>query len=301
MENQENDAKWNVLQVKLQEHQARKAFEAFESAGFQPILIKGFAAARYYPENVGRASVDIDLCFDPEDFESAKEFAVANPVEGVSIDFHEGFRHLDALSWQELFNRSETLEIDGTRIRLLCREDHLRILAVHWLTDGGENKARLWDIYYAVSTRPEDFDWNECLGVVSEKRRKWVIYTIGLAHLYLGLDISGLPFENEASSVPKWLKNEVEKQWELNIPITPLSSVMHDSKRLREQIRKRIPPNPIYSTVSMEGSLDAKTRVFYQIGNFFMRFFPTGGGSSAVISDNCGKNDECFLKNNLGN
>ncbi len=278
MENLDNDSRWNVLQVKLQEHQACKAFAAFSVVGLEPILIKGFAAAKYYPDDVGRASVDIDLCFDPEVLGKAKEYAALNPIPGISIDFHQGFRHLDSLSWEELFSRSETIEIDGTRIRVLCREDHLRVLAVHWLTDGGENKGRLWDVYYAVSTRPDNFDWDKCLGVVSAKRRKWVVYTIGLAHLYLDLDISGLPFEAEAKKVPFWVRKEVEKQWELDIPITPLSAVMHDSKKFREQLRKRIPPNPIYSTISMEGSLDARTRVFYQIGNFFMRFAPTWRG-----------------------
>lgn len=266
------------MQVKLQEHQACKAFAAFNEIGIDSILIKGFAAAKYYPKDVGRASVDIDLCFDPKFIEKAKDFIVSNPISGVSIDFHEGFRHLDALSWEELFSRSEIIEINRIRIRVLCREDHLRVLAVHWLTDGGENRRRLWDIYYAVSTRPDDFDWDKCLGVVSEKRRKWVIYTIGLAHFYLDLDISGLPFEDEAKRVPLWVRKEVEKQWELDIPITPLMSVLHDRDKLREQLGKRIPPNPIYSTISMEGSLDARTRVFYQIGNFFMRFAPTWRG-----------------------
>ncbi|MCB1022987.1 MAG: nucleotidyltransferase family protein [Acidobacteria bacterium] len=275
LETSDNDSRWNVLQVKLQEHQACRVFAAFQEIGIEPILIKGFAAARYYPENIGRASVDIDLCFDPKDLEKAKDFISSNPISGVSIDFHEGFRHLDSLSWELLLGRSEVLNIEGQDIRVLCREDHLRVLAVHWLTDGGENKNRLWDIYYAVSTRDKDFDWDKCLGVVNENRRKWVIYTIGLAHLFLGLDISGLPIEADAKNVPLWMKKEIEKQWELDIPIIPLNTVLSDREKFRQQLRKRIPPNPIYSTISMEGSLDARTRVFYQIGNFLMRLAPT--------------------------
>ena len=152
------------------------------------------------------------------------------------------------------------------------------MLCVHWLTDGGENKERLWDIVYAVSRRPASFDWDKCLGGVSENRRDWVIYTIGLAHKYLELDVSGLPFEEKARNVPKWLAREVKKHWDLGVPIVPLNAISHDREQFWKQVRKRIPPNPIYATISMEGNLDSKFRFHYQIGNFFMRLKPTWKG-----------------------
>jgi hypothetical protein len=42
-----------------------------------------------------------------------------------------------------------------------------------------------------------------------------------------------------------------------------------------KQFAKRLRPNPIRATVEAEGDLDAKTRVFYQIGNFLSRIWPT--------------------------
>ncbi len=271
----ENDEKWKVLQVKLQEHNACKAFRAFWGAGFEPILIKGYAAARNYPNGVGRASVDVDLCFAPEEFDPAKEFVAANPVKGVLIDFHEGFRHLDSLSWEALFSRSEIIDLEEGKIRVLSAEDHLRVLCTHWLTDGGENQERLWDIYYSVENRGEAFDWDKCINVVSENRQDWVIYTIGLAHHFLDLDISGLPFEDKAKKVPSWLKYEVKKHWDIGVPIAPLNTTFNDREQFWKQLKKRFPPNPIFSTISMEGKLDAKTRLHYQVGNFFQRFLPT--------------------------
>ncbi len=274
MSNIENDAKWNVLQVKLQGMNACKAFDFFRDGGFEPILIKGYAAAILYPSDVGRSSVDIDLCFDPIQFENAKSFYEKNPNTGVNVDFHKGFRHLDALSWEELFARSQLIEFEGKPIRVLCPEDHFRVLAVHWLTDGGENKGRLRDIYYGVVNRPTDFDWDKCLHVVSERRRQWIVYTVGLAHYFLDLDLRGLPFEQQAKELPKWLIREVKRQWDLDIPIVPLSATLHDRGKFWKQLKKRIPPNPIHATIAMEGSLDAKLRFHYQIGNFFQRVTP---------------------------
>ncbi len=271
MSNTENDTKWDILQVKLQERNVCKVFRAFRKNGIEPVLIKGYAVARYYPEDVGRSSVDIDLAFDPDQFDAVNEFLSTNPIGAVGIDIHNGLRHHDTLSWQELFSRSQLIDVNGEDIRVLSDEDHLRVLCVHWLTDGGENKKRLWDIYYAVSKRPENFDWDKCLGVVSEKRRNWVIYTIGIAHHYLKLDISDLPFKEKAERVPPWLLREVKRHWDMDLPIVPLNATLHDKDQFFRQVKKRFPPNPIYSTISMEGSLDARTRIFYQAGNLLMR------------------------------
>ncbi|NNE98874.1 MAG: hypothetical protein HKN25_07625 [Pyrinomonadaceae bacterium] len=278
----DNDNKWNLLQAKLNETKVTKAFEVFEDSGIEPVLIKGYASARFYPPEVGRAYVDVDLAVPPNEFQKAEELIKSTPLEGANIDLHKGFRHLDTVSWDRLFANTEVLELNDTKIRLLCPEDHLRILCVHWLTDGGENKERLWDIYYAVDRRPEEFSWEKCLGVVSENRQRWIKYTIGLAHKFLDLDISDLPFKDEAKKLPGWLPVEVKKNWDANNPIVPLNHCLHDRKKLWKQIKKRIPPNPIFSTVYMDGDLDSRTRVFYQIGNFATRF-------AAVIRTAIGK------------
>ena len=73
MEPFENDNKWNLLQAKLNETKVCSAFEVFENSDIQPILIKGFAAARFYPPEIGRAYVDVDLAVPPEHFEKSEE------------------------------------------------------------------------------------------------------------------------------------------------------------------------------------------------------------------------------------
>lgn len=272
---QDNDNKWNLLQAKLNETKVCNAFEIFDGSDVEPILLKGFAAAQYYPPEVGRAYVDVDLAVAPEKFDRANDLIKTSKVNNVIIDLHRGFRHLDTVSWDELIDRSEFVELNGKSIRVLSAEDHLRVMCVHWLTDGAENKERLWDIYYAVENRRSDFDWDKCLSVVAENRQCWVKYTIGLAHKFLNLDISDLPFKEEALNLPRWFPIEVKKHWDANNPIVPLAHCLHDREKFWNQVKKRIPPNPIFSTVYMDGRLDAKTRVFYQIGNFFARLLPS--------------------------
>ena len=169
-----------ILNYKVHENLIEEAWKRFESAGFKPLLIKGWAAAQYYDKPFERQFNDLDLAFEPEEFNRAVKFRQELPSK-TAIDLHRGMRHLDKLSFDLLYARSVTVKCGSTDIRVLRREDHLRIICVHWLIDGGAKKDKLWDIYYAVKNRPADFDWAVCLDVVSSTRRLWIICTIGLA------------------------------------------------------------------------------------------------------------------------
>ena len=193
-----DEARWNILQRKAQEVRVARAFCLLRSNGIEPVLIKGFAAGRNYPESVIRLSIDTDLAVAAADFQRAYEIAVSSDAEGLAIDLHRELRHLDTLAWDDLFENSELFEIDGGTVRLLRPEDHLRVLCVHWLNDGGTDRGRLWDIYYAVENRPADFDWGRFLDVVSRRRRRWLICAVGLAHRFLGLDISETPINTRS-------------------------------------------------------------------------------------------------------
>lgn len=271
---EQNDFYWLTLQNRVNELKISKAFEFMEINGFQPILIKGWSIARYYPEIWQRRFIDIDLCVAPDSFESAKK--LLETPEGIkhNIDLHKGLRHLDTVAWENLFDNSETIKIEQTPIRTLRPEDHLRVLCVHWLADGGAYKDRLWDIYYLVKNRPANFDWERCLDIVSAKRRKWIVCCIGLSHKYLGLDIEDTPIAVEAKNIPEWLIKTVEREWQTEIKLKPLQNCLHDRKIFWQQIKKRIPPNPIQATIELNGDFDDSPRVFYQIGNIPTRFFP---------------------------
>jgi hypothetical protein len=266
--------RFNTLTYKVHEYHLEKAWIRFENAGFKPILIKGWAAAQFYTEPVERRYNDIDLIIEPDKYDEAIEF-LKSFTENTAIDLHKGARQLDSLSYDSLYTNSQTIKCGKIEVRVLRPEDHLRVLCVHWLTDGGAHKIRLWDIYYIVKNRPADFDWERCLNEISLTRRKWIVCTLGLACKYLGLNVEDTPIAEEVKDIPQWLIKAVEKEWKSDVNLEPLHYFLHDKKNLFRQIKKRIPPNPIQATIDMEGEFDNRPRIFYQIGDIFFRLTPS--------------------------
>ncbi|MEO8573990.1 MAG: nucleotidyltransferase family protein [Pyrinomonadaceae bacterium] len=269
-----DEYRFYLLRKRIAEDLILAAFRGLRSHGIEPILIKGWAAARNYPASMPRFFGDNDLAVSEADYDAAKKLISAGP-DIAGIDLHRELHHLDTLSWKTLIANSEVVRLDGENIRILCTEDHLRVLCVHWLTDGGERRERLWDIVYAVRNRPNDFDWSKCLDVVSETRRQWIITSIGLAHKYLGLELEGLPFADEARNLPAWLTRYLEKEWARNLELRPLHVQLNSPVNLLRQVMKRIPPNPIQATINCEGDFRSRTRVGYQIRDMFNRLIPS--------------------------
>lgn len=267
-----NDYYWYLIYHAQNCARVKMIFEYFIKNDINPILIKGWAAARNYP-NFERQFADFDICVAPEDFNKAKKLLETAEGKALQIDLHKGLRHLDTVVWDDLFANSEIVQIENTPVRILRAEDHLRVLCVHWLTDGGANKVRLWDIFYAVENRPENFDWERFLNVVSEKRQKWLLCCLGLTHRYLGLNLENTPVADKVGDIPAWLIRALEKEWADEVKLRPLETCMHDRKMFWRQIKKRIPPNPIQATVDLEGAFDDKPRIFYQIGDIFKRLY----------------------------
>ncbi len=267
--------RWETLQTAVESGAIRSAFEMFRSNDIEPILIKGWAIGRFYPSGVFRPTSDIDLAVASADFEAAFALCQTIKPQGLAVDLHREIRHLDTCSWKDLFANSQLTDLNGTEIRVLRPEDHLRLLAVHWLTDGGWFRDRLWDLYYAIENRPTDFDWDRCLSSVSKVRRRWIICVLGLTHKYFDLNIDDLPFANEAKDLPPWLVRAVEREWASGVRLLPLYRFTNDRQGFLKQVKKRLPPNPIYATVDMEGSFDAPTRIHYQIGTIAKRIVPS--------------------------
>lgn len=278
--------RWQLLQQKTQEWRLRRAFELFREQGIEPILIKGWAAGLFYPLSHFRNSIDMDLAVSGEEFASAKQIAGSAFALGLAIDLHRELRHLDTVPWDDLFGNSVTLEVNGYPIRILRAEDHLRVLCVHWLTDGGSNRDRLWDIYYMIQNRPSDFDWTRFLESVDPHRRQWLVCCVGLASKYLQLDISNTPIATEALELPSWLTRAVETEWASTTKHVPLELAIGNADVLVKQIGKRLRPNPILATVLMEGRFDSKTRIFYQWGSFMKRILPSFRRVSRQIKRN---------------
>ena len=272
-EDNKNAYYWKLLQKQVQEQRIEKVFDIFRAHGFEPILIKGWAAARNYPQPWLRLSVDIDIAVSPSDYLECQKMLRRQTIAGV--DLHNGLRHLDTVLWDNLFEHSQLVKLNGTDVRILCPEDHFRILCVHWLTDGGVSKDRLWDFVYAIENRPPDFDWERCLNTVSETRREWMFCTIGLAVKYVGLNIENTPFDNMVKQLPKWIIRTVEKEWKSKVRLKPLQYCLNNRQEFFQQIHKRLPPNPIQATIEMEGKFNDQPRIFYQCGSLLLRLKPS--------------------------
>jgi putative nucleotidyltransferase-like protein len=112
------------------EHERKvvEVFRVLRSSEVEPILIKGWAIARAYPEPGLRPSGDIDLCVSPE--QRARARAVLNAASRqqywVDLDHDEISRFSD-FTFAELSGRSELVNLDDTEIRVVGAEDHLRI------------------------------------------------------------------------------------------------------------------------------------------------------------------------------
>ena len=279
-----------MLRYKVHEKKIAEVWTDLENAGFEPLLIKGWAAAQFYPQPYQREFSDIDISIKPQDFDEAESFLRENS-RGYNVDLHRGLRRHDTLPFEEIYASSCLIECDTAKIRVPCREDHLRILCVHWLTDGGAYRERLWDIFHGINSRPADFDWDRFLVSVSSNRRRWIVCTIGLAHKYLKLPIEDTPISAEAKEIPDWLIRSVESEWQSDVRLQPLPGIQYKKSQgfwknigqavkgnLRNnpkvfwgQVQKRLASNPIAATVDVEGSFDGNRRFFYRIKSFIRR------------------------------
>jgi hypothetical protein len=271
----ENERRWLILRAKIAEENIKTALGILREEGVEPILIKGWAAAIEYPEKYRRIFGDIDLSVAPELYEKAARIVSNERAGKLNIDLHCGLRHLDTNDWENLFGNSKIEFIDDVPVRILCAEDHLRVLCVHWLTDGGAYRERLLDIFYLLQNNAESFDWEKCFGPIDEKRQEWIIKTIAVVHKYHGLDVSKIPFGEECERIPGWFIKALEKEWASGTKLQPIHVFLDNKKEFWKQLKKRFPPNAIQATVEMEGRFDEKPRVFYQFGSILRRFKPS--------------------------
>lgn len=274
LDESENDGRWLLLRAKVYEEKIKAAFRLFRENGVEPILIKGWAIAREYPNPSQRVYSDIDFCVAPDLFQKCSQFVNDEEFKKLNIDLHCGLRHLDSFLWEDLFENSRLLLVGDVEFRVLCHEDHLRVLCVHWLTDGGVYKEKLLDIYYLIENGSDDFDWDRCLGGISEIRRGWVIKTIGITHRYYNLDVIGLPFFEELKDIPKWLIKTLEEEWATDTKLIPLHTLLGNRAEFWKQLKKRVPPNAIQATIDMEGKFDERPRFYYQMGSLIIRIKP---------------------------
>jgi hypothetical protein len=265
------------LQSALHEAQIKEVITLFRSVGVTPVLVKGWSVARLYPEMGLRPYGDIDLCFKPEQFQTAE--AVLKKQEGkrYDLDLHRGFAKLDALSVEELLARSKTLMLGKIEVQVLGFEDQLRILCTHLLRHSAWRPLWLCDIAVAVESLPPDFDWDRFLGK-DPLQSDWIACAVGLAHQLLGVCVDHTPVAMRAKNLPSWLVPHVLKNWNRPFPdyypplsyTRPLATYLRDPRGLVSTLIMRW-PDPIEATIRLKGPFNEFPRLPYQIGNLLSR------------------------------
>jgi len=245
----------SALQTVLHERAITEAFAALRTAGVEPLLFKGWLAARLYSDPGLRPYGDIDLCVRPADAGAARE-ALA-PVD-VRVDLHIGLsasrEHSAALADEPLelvFDRSQLVSLNEAELRVLAPEDHLALLCLHLASHGGHPPLQLCDVAAALEQLPGGFNWELCLGR-SERRGAWIAWTVQLAHRVLGARVDAVPVEVVSRRIPGWLEAAVLKRWGTPASVwwprgrqrTPFRSSARNLREALETLRARW-PSPI--------------------------------------------------------
>lgn len=268
------------LRAVMHEPQIRKAFRVLRDANLEPILIKGWAVERLYPEPGLRPYGDIDLLIPPRDYRAAAK-VIADQAPECRVDFHAPAFELADRSLDDVYARSELFDCGDEKIRVPALEDHFALLAVHLLKHAAWRPLWLCDL--GLLLEREQLDWQVCLGR-SKQRMNWILSAAGLAQYLLDASISDPYIAKRAQKVPEWLIQTVLKQWErpnasLQPPITyraPITSYLRRPRGLFRDLVRRW-PNPIYATVSVNGTFGTRRRIRYQLGDCLMRVTRTIG------------------------
>jgi hypothetical protein len=121
------------LSARIHEREIAYVLSLLRAEDIEPVLVKGWAIARLYPDAALRPYGDLDLCVRPDQFKKANAvLACLDDIDGHQVDLHPGFtrvgqtkpqdssRRLDRFrinaaemcAWDELFSRSQLIPLN---------------------------------------------------------------------------------------------------------------------------------------------------------------------------------------------
>lgn len=206
------------LQAAVHEAEIAQVLASISEAGVRCLLIKGWAAARLYPEPGLRPYGDIDLLFHPDDLPRAAALLPLPGSDGPTVEAHAAgmaaYQVLPAAEWTEIEARAVFVPMGGFPVRVPCPEDHLRVLAFHFLIHGGWRPLWLCDIAAALEQPDALVDWDYLLRG-GRFQREWIGTTLLLARDLLGADLAFTPPEIREGTYPNWIGEALLVQWGL--------------------------------------------------------------------------------------
>jgi hypothetical protein len=237
-------ARTYAIRAAVSSRQIAELTQALRAAGTESLLFKGWAAARLYADPALRPFGDLDLYVRAADSDVARGVMRRFPAGALpSVDLHTSLPDLPDRNPEEALGRSGLVPLNGVEIRVLCPEDHLRSLALHFFRHGGARPLSLCDIGAALESIDAGFDWEYCLRG-DPRLTDRVVRATGLAAALLGARIPS-PMATRAQSLPGWLMRAVLRQWGapsydhyVNRPL--IESLRHRGERI-PALRRRWP------------------------------------------------------------
>ena len=265
-----------ALQANIHQTKVQKIFRLLRAKGVEPILLKGWAIARLYPQPALRPYGDIDLFVRRQDYDAATRVIESEEARDCWVDLHGKVSELADTSADDLFARSKLVACGDEQGRVPGAEDHFALLAIHLLKHGAWRPTWLCDLGLLLETMASDFDWDLCLG--KKRQANWILSAVGLAHELVGAEIANEQISAKAREIPAWLPRRVLKEWETPFagdqpPMShraPMRSYLRHPRGLLSDLARRW-PNPILATVSVNGKFNRLPRFPYQLGNCFFR------------------------------
>jgi hypothetical protein len=258
----------HALHVGIHEDELVTLVLFLRSLGVEPVLGKGWAVARLYPEPGLRPYGDIDLYLPPNHF-AAAQAALARPeAPACCVDLHCGCPDLGDRSFDACYGRSRLVPLGGLQVRILGPEDQLRLSCLHLLRHGAWRPLWLCDCGLLLETRPADFDWDWCLRG-DRRLAEGLLCALGLANQLLGARVEDTPAAGRASSLPRWLIPAVLRQWGqpyVRYTDLPLAAYMRRPAALLPALGRRW-PNPIEATLSMRAPFNELPRLPFQLAD----------------------------------
>jgi hypothetical protein len=236
--------------------QALECVARLRAHGIEPLLAKGWAIARLYPEPGLRPVGDIDLFVPQAEHRRAVEVLADPPGP---IDLHRGPGAFASGSEREVWERSVLLSAEEGGLRVPASSDHLRLLALHMLGHGAWRPLWLCDVALLAESAP-----GAVAEILSAPARtgstQAVTLVLRLAVDLLGAEIGGV---GDAPSLPRWLPRAVLAAWGRERFVPHGQRVAFSARRgLRgrfDALRERW-PNAIEATTDLGGPWNALPR-----------------------------------------
>ncbi len=265
-----------TLQAAIHQTKIERVFRHLRVANVEATLIKGWSIARHYPQPALRPYGDIDLLVRHEDYRTAIRIIENEELRDCRVDVHPGIFELVDRSLDDVFARSELVPCGAEQARVLCDEDHLALLAVHFLKHAGWRPLWLCDIALMLESMAVDFDWDVCFGT-DKRRANWILSVAGLARELLGATIDDERVAEQANA-PTWVSETVLRNWDQpfvgkHAPYhhhAPMRSYLIRPRGFIADLRRRW-PDPILATVTVNGTFGRRPRLRYQLRNCFER------------------------------